>query len=132
MSINKVILIGNVGKDPEVRYVSDENQVAKLSLATSESYKNKSGEKVTDTEWHTIIVWRGLAKVVEKWVKKGDQVCIEGKITYKKWQDKEGNDRYSTEIVASNMTMLGGKKESQLDSNMNQKNTENIDDDFPF
>ena len=137
MSVNRVILIGNVGNDPEIKYVNDDNPVARISLTTSESYKKKSGEKTTETQWHTVLLWRGLAKVVEKWVKKGDKLYIEGKVTYKKWQDKEGNNRISTEIIASNMTMLGGKKETtpenKPESKQSQENTTNQgEDDLPF
>jgi single-strand DNA-binding protein len=108
--VNKVFLIGNVGKDPEVRYVENNIPVAKFSLATSESYKNKSGEKVTTTEWHNIVVWRGLAEVAEKYVKKGTPLFIEGKIRSRSWDDKDGNKHYMTEIVADSMKLLGRKE----------------------
>ena len=107
MSVNKVILVGNVGKDPEVRHLESGNQVANFSIATTEKYKNKSGEMVSNTEWHNIVVWRGLAKVVEDYVKKGAQLYIEGKITTRSWDDRDGNKRYTTEIVADNLQMLG-------------------------
>jgi len=106
--INKVILLGNVGNDPEVRYVSEGLPVARFSLATSESYTNKAGEKVTNTEWHSIVLWRGLATVVEKYIKKGAQVYIEGKITYRTYE-KDGQTKYFTEIVADEMKMIGRK-----------------------
>lgn len=112
-SVNKVILIGRVGKDPETRHMEGGTQVTSLTLATSESYKDKSGAKQEKTEWHNIVLWRGLSEVADKYVKKGDQLFIEGKLTTRKWEDKEGNTRYTTEIVASGMTMLGGKKEGQ-------------------
>ena len=105
--VNKVILVGNLGKDPEVRYLDSGVAVANFSLATTENYKNKQGEKVSQTEWHNIVLWRGLAEVAEKWLKKGSSVYIEGKIRTNKWEDKEGNTRYNTEILADNMTMLG-------------------------
>lgn len=111
MSVNKVILVGNVGKDPEVKYLEGGVGVAKFTLATSEKYKNKSGEMVTTTEWHNIVVWRGLAKVVEDYVKKGTQLYIEGKITTRSWDDKEGNKRYMTEIVADSLQLLGKKSD---------------------
>ncbi len=113
MSVNKVILIGNVGKDPEVRYLEGGTAVANFPLATSESYKNKSGEKVTSTEWHNIVIWRGLAEVVEKYVKKGSQLYIEGRIRTRSWEDKEGNKRYTTEIYGDNMQMLGRRGENE-------------------
>ncbi len=107
--VNKVILVGNLGKDPEVRYLDNGVAVANFSLATTENYKNKAGERVSQTEWHNIVLWRGLAEVAEKYLKKGASVYIEGKIKTRKWEDKEGNTRYNTEILADNMTMLGGK-----------------------
>ncbi len=111
--VNKVILVGNLGKDPEVRYLDNGVAVANFSLATTENYKNKEGERVSQTEWHNIVLWRGLAEVAEKWLKKGSSVYVEGKIRTRKWEDKEGNTRYSTEILGDNMTMLGGKPRSE-------------------
>ena len=111
--VNKVILVGNLGKDPEVRYLDNGVAVANFSLATTENYKNKEGERVSQTEWHNIVIWRGLAEVAEKWLKKGSSVYVEGKIRTRKWEDKEGNTRYSTEILGDNMTMLGGKPTSE-------------------
>jgi single-strand DNA-binding protein len=112
MSVNKVILVGNVGKDPEVRYLEKGVAVAKFPLATSETYKGKDGEKVTATEWHNVVLWRGLAETVEKYVKKGSQLYIEGKIRTRSYDDKDGNKRYVTEIVADLMQMLGKKSDS--------------------
>lgn len=111
--VNKVILIGNLGKDPEVRYLDNGVAVANFSLATTENYKNKEGKRVSQTEWHNIVLWRGLAEVAEKWLKKGSSVYVEGKIRTRKWEDKDGNTRYSTEILGDNMTMLGGKPSSE-------------------
>lgn len=111
MSVNKVILIGNVGNDPEVNYVKEDVPVAKFSLATSESYTNRQGEKVENTEWHNIVIWRGLAKVVEKYVKKGTKLYIEGKLTTRKYE-KDGQTKYFTEIVAKEMRMLDRAKDS--------------------
>lgn len=107
-SVNKVILIGNLGKDPEVRHLEGGIAVARFPIATSESFKDKSGQKQERTEWHNIVVWRGLAEVAEKYLKKGNSVYIEGRLRTNNYQDKEGIQRYSTEIVADNMTMLGG------------------------
>ena len=109
--VNKVILVGNLGKDPEVRYLEGGVAVAKFPLATSESYKGKDGNRVDQTEWHNVVLWRGLAEVAEKYLHKGSSVYIEGKIRTRSWDDKEGNKRYSTEIVADQMTMLGKKSE---------------------
>jgi len=114
-SVNKVILIGNLGKDPEVRHLEGGVAVARFPLATSETFKDKSGQRQEKTEWHNIVLWRGLAEVAEKYLRKGQSVFIEGKIRTSQYQDKEGNQRYSTEIVADNMTMLtrgeGGQAE---------------------
>jgi single-strand DNA-binding protein len=107
--VNKVILVGNLGKDPEVRHLESGVPVASFSIATSESYNDKnSGEKKTVTEWHNVVLWRGLATVAEKYLHKGDQVYIEGKLRTRQWE-KDGVTRYSTEIVGENMNMLGGR-----------------------
>ena len=124
--INKVILIGNLGKDPEVRYLDSGVAVANLSLATSENYKNKDGEKVTQTEWHDVVLWRGLAEVAEKYLKKGSSIYVEGKLRTNKWVDKDENTRYKTEILADKLTMLG-KSNSQESSIENSS-----EDDLPF
>ena len=107
-SINRVILIGNLGKDPEIRHTEGGVTIARFPIATSETYKDKTGNKVERTEWHNIVAWRGLAEVAEKYLKKGQSVYIEGRIRSNNYQDKEGVQRYSIEIVADNMTMLGG------------------------
>lgn len=109
MSVNKVILVGNVGKDPEIRYLEGGTAVCSFPLATSESYRNRDGEKVTNTEWHNIVLWRGLAEIAERYVKKGAQLYIEGRIRTRSWDDKEGNKRYTTEVIADTMQMLGRK-----------------------
>lgn len=108
--INKVILVGNLGRDPEVRHFEGNSSVASFSVATSESYLDKATqERKTQTEWHNVVMWNGLATVAEKYLKKGSQVYIEGKLTTRKWQDKDGNDRYTTEVVARTMKMLGSR-----------------------
>jgi single-strand DNA-binding protein len=107
MSVNKVILVGHVGQDPEVRYLDNGIPVCTIRMATSEVYKNKSGERVTTTEWHNVVLWRGLAEVAEKYVKKGSQIYIEGKLRTRSWDDKDKNKRYTTEIVADVMQLLG-------------------------
>ena len=112
-SVNKVILIGNLGKEPEVRHLENGAAVANFSIATSENYKDrKTGEKVSQTEWHNIVAWRGLAEIAEKYLKKGAKVYIEGKLKTRTWQDKEGNNRYSTEVITDSLTMLGSTGES--------------------
>ena len=110
-SINRVILVGNLGKDPEIRHLEGGVAVARFSLATSESFKDKTGNKQERTEWHNIVAWRGLAEIAEKYIKKGQSVYIEGKIRTNNYQDKEGIQRSSIEIVADNITMLGGRSE---------------------
>lgn len=107
--VNKVILVGNLGKDPEIWTFEDGTKKASFSLATTESYKDKMGNKVDQTEWHNIVLWRGLAGVAEQYLKKGSSVYIEGKIRSRSYQDKDGNTKYITEIFADNMTMLGGR-----------------------
>jgi len=128
--INKVILVGNVGRDPEVRYLDSGVAVAKFPLATSETYTNKSGDRVTNTEWHNIVIWRKLAEVVEKYVQKGQQLYLEGKISNRSYDDKEGNKRYISEIVVDNMQMLGKKsdrdKDSATDNNVNSPGHDNV------
>ncbi len=110
--VNKVILIGNLGKDPEVRHLENGTPVTSFSIATSESYKDKnSGEKVEKTEWHNVVLWRGLAEVAEKYLHKGDKVYIEGKLQTRSWE-KDGVTRYTTEIVGREMTMLSKKGQS--------------------
>jgi single-strand DNA-binding protein len=111
--INKVILVGNLGKDPEVRYLEGGTAVANFPIATSETFKDRtSGERKTNTEWHNIVVWRGLAEIAEKYLKKGSQIYLEGKLRTRQWQDKDGNNRYTTEIIADNLQMLGRKEDS--------------------
>lgn len=108
--INKVILIGNLGRDPEMRYTPNSIAVCSFSVATSETYKDKnSGERITQTEWHNIVLWRGLAETSEKYLRKGSKVYIEGKLKTRKWDDNQGITRYSTEIVADVMQMLDKK-----------------------
>ncbi|MBP9714081.1 MAG: single-stranded DNA-binding protein [Sterolibacterium sp.] len=111
-SVNKVILVGNLGKDPETRYMPNGDAVTNITLATTESWKDKaSGEKKEATEWHRVVFFRKLAEIAGQYLKKGSQVYIEGALKTRKWQDKDGQDRYTTEIVADEMKMLGGKSE---------------------
>ena len=143
--INKVFLIGNLGRDPEVRYLEGNVAVAKFSVATNESYKDKKGDWQTVTEWHDVVAWRALAERAEKQLKKGSQVFIEGKLTHRKYQDKEGIDRYVTEVVANNFRILdrrdsrpGGEEEfHQYESTNDSGSTtgmgeQHADDDLPF
>ena len=110
--VNKVILVGNLGKDPEVRHLEGGAAVANFSIATSESYKDKSGQRIEQTEWHNIVVWRGLAEVAEKYLKKGMTIYIEGKLRTRSWDDKDGHKRYTTEIVGDTFTILSKKENS--------------------
>jgi len=110
--INKVILIGRLGADPEIRYTPSGAEVATFRIATSESWTNKSGEKEERTEWHRIVAWRGLAKICGEYLNKGKLVYIEGKLRNRSWEDKEGNKRTTTEIEATEMKMLGGPGEA--------------------
>jgi single-strand DNA-binding protein len=145
--VNKVILIGNLGRDPEVRYLEGNIAVARFSVATNESYKDKKGEWQTQTEWHDIVCWRNLAERAEKQLKKGSQIYLEGKLTHRKYQDKEGNDRYVTEVVANTIRILdrresrpGGQDEVERpvesihDSNVTTSagGEQQADDDLPF
>lgn len=106
--VNKVILIGNLGSDPEVRYLDGGSVITRFNIATTETYTNKSGEKIEQTEWHRIELWNALAKVAEKYLRKGNQVYVEGKIRTENWTDKEGQARTGISILANSMTMLGG------------------------
>jgi len=111
-SVNKVILIGNLGKDPEIKYTPTGTQVAKFSIATNENYKDKSGQWQERTEWHNIVAWQRLAEIVGQYVKKGSKVYIEGRLQTSSWDDKEtGQKKYKTEIVANDLVLLGGRGE---------------------
>ncbi len=108
--INKVILVGHLGRDPEVRYAPSGQAIANVTIATSEQWKDKNtGEKQERTEWHRVVFFSRLAEIVGEYLKKGAQVYVEGRLQTRKWQDKDGNDRYTTEIVANDMQMLGGR-----------------------
>ncbi len=151
MSVNKVILIGRLGKDPETRYMPNGEAVTNVTLATSENWKDKSGVKQEKTEWHNLVFYRRLAEIAGEYLKKGSQVYVEGKLQTRKWQDKEGRDRYTTEIIADQMQMLGGKStgggyeavddapaaaqraaKPAPESSSQGRNFDNFDDDIPF
>lgn len=120
--INKVILVGHLGKDPEVRYLDGGVTVASFPLATSETY-NKDGKKIEQTEWHNIVMWRGLADTAAKYLKKGKLVYLEGKLRTRSFEDREGHKKYSTEIVAENFTMLGRKTDFESEESDQSKPT---------
>jgi single-strand DNA-binding protein len=115
-SVNKVILIGYLGADPEVKQLEGDNAVANVNLATSESYKDRNGNKVDQTEWHSLEFWGNQAKIAGQYLKKGAQIYVEGKIKTETWEDKEGNKRYRTKIRVNSMTMLGSKDSGQSDN----------------
>lgn len=144
--INKVILVGHLGKDPEVRHLDGNVTVASFPLATSETY-NKDGKRIEQTEWHNIVMWRGLADVASKYLQKGKLVYIEGKLRTRSFEDKEGHKKYTTEVVAENFTMLGRKSDFENGTPGNTQNTATdkaepsgtedfslnpVDDDLPF
>lgn len=144
-SVNKVILIGNLGKDPEVRHLENGASVANFSLATSESYKDRtSGERKTITDWHNIVLWRGLAEIAEKYLKKGSKVYIEGKLRTRSYEDQNGQTRYVTEVVGDELTMLDRAPENTGNPNIPQNESpekmdapskdmgSSDDDDLPF
>jgi single-strand DNA-binding protein len=108
-SVNKVILVGNLGKDPEVRYMPSGEAITNITVATTDTWKDKNGEKQERTEWHRIAFFGKLAEIAGEYLKKGSQVYLEGRLQTRKWQDKDGNDRYTTEIVADRMQMLGSR-----------------------
>ncbi len=143
--INKVILVGNLGNDPDIRYTAGGAAVANISLATTDSWRDKeSGEQQDRTEWHRIVFFGRLAEVVGEYLKKGSQVYVEGRLQTRKWQDKSGNDRYTTEIVANEMQMLGGRGGGSMPANdqssapMSESapaaasDNDFVDDDIPF
>ena len=121
--INKVILVGNLGKDPEVRAVGTDRKVASFSLATTESYKNKSGERVDQTEWHNVVFWGPIADVIERYLRKGSQIYVEGKIRTRSYDDKDGVKKYITEIIGDTMTMLGTKGSSDASGSSNSSSS---------
>lgn len=132
--VNKVILVGNLGKDPEVRHLEGGAAVANFTLATTEIYKDKTGARQEQTEWHNIVVWRGLAEIAEKFLKKGMTIYIEGKLRSRSWDDKEGNKRYTTEIVGDTFTILSKKEGANPSGNASDglNNGPKTGDDLPF
>ena len=133
--VNKVILVGNLGKDPEVRYLDNGIAVANFTLATTENYKNKEGERVSQTEWHNVVLWSPLAEIAENYLKKGSQVYIEGKISNRSYEDKDGVKKYISEVVGRDIRLLGRAPES---SNLNKEPSSStsqetpVEDDLPF
>lgn len=157
MSVNKVILIGRLGKDPETRYMPNGDAVTNATLATSESWKDKSGVKQEKSEWHNLTFYRKLAEIAGEYLKKGSMIYVEGKLQTRKWTDKEGKDRYTTDIIVNDMTMLGSKRDAgdnnsqedrqqaaetrqqkpqttrkPVDQSGGARSFDNFDDDIPF
>ena len=141
--VNKVILVGNLGQKPEMRYTATQTAVANLSIATTESWKDKeSGENRDKTEWHRVVFFGSLAEIAEKYLDKGSSVYVEGKIQTRKWQDKDGNDRYTTEVLGNQLTMLGSRSSSDSSNQTDNSNSTPFpdddsgeglsDDDIPF
>lgn len=136
-----MILIGNLGKDPETRTLENGVKVSSLRLATTERFTSRNGEKTEHTEWHNVVAWRGLAEVAEKYLRKGNSIYVEGKIRNREWDDRDGNKRYTFEIVADNMIMLGGRRD-QADEPVSppdmEQQSQDVDmiqdpqDDLPF
>jgi single-strand DNA-binding protein len=149
-SVNKVILVGNLGKDPEVRYMPNGEAVCNFSIATTDTWKDKAGAKQERTEWHSIVMYRKLAEIAGEYLKKGSAVYVEGRLQTRKWQTKEGQDRYTTEIISDQMQMLGGKPNAGIDDSNNDydqtppadapakpaapggNNFDDFEDDIPF
>ncbi len=130
--VNKVILIGRTTKEVETRHLDNGRAVCKFSIATNESYKNKQGERVDTAEFHNIVLWSPLAEIAEKYLKKGSQVYIEGKLTTRSWDDQQGNKRHTTEVVGREMTLLGSKGDGQQETAQDQAIPEDDSDDLPF
>lgn len=145
-SVNKVILVGNLGRDPEVRYMPSGDAIANISVATTDNWKDKNGEKQERTEWHRVAFFGKLAEIVGEYLKKGSQVYVEGRLQTRKWTDKEGHDKYTTEIVADRMQMLGSRGGGGASSSQSEESApprqsgpppassefNDLDDDIPF
>ena len=132
-SVNKAIIVGNLGKDPEVKFLTNGDAVCSFSIATTDSWKDKAGQKQEKTEWHNIVMYRKLAEIAGEYLKKGSPVYVEGALQTRKWTNKEGQDKYTTEIVASSMQMLGGKTLQQEQNNTRSGPAiEGADEDVPF
>ncbi|MBW8686287.1 MULTISPECIES: single-stranded DNA-binding protein [Chitinophaga] len=131
--VNKVILIGNLGRDPDVQFLEGNIAVAKFSLATTETFKDRAGKLISQTEWHTVVLWRGLAELAQKYLHKGSLVYIEGRLRTRSWEDKEGNKKFATEVVGDNLVMLDKRMDlNNAEHAIHHSNTgSNTGDNFP-
>jgi len=128
--VNRVTLVGNLGKDPDMQFLEGNIAVAKFSLATTESYKDRTGRLISQTEWHTIILWRGLAELAQKYLRRGSPVFIEGRLKTRSWEDKEGNKKFATEIIGENLIMLDKRTEGNTDE-QDEQDLRAEDDELP-
>ena len=124
--VNRVMLIGNLGKDPDVQYLEGNIGVAKFSLATTETFKDRAGKLISQTEWHTVVLWRGLAELANKYLHKGSLVYIEGRLRTRSWEDKEGNKKFATEVVGDNLIMLDKRSDAAHSSSHPQEGTDGL------
>jgi single-strand DNA-binding protein len=124
--VNRVMLIGNLGKDPDVQYLEGNIAVAKFSLATTETFKDRAGKLISQTEWHTVVLWRGLAELAQKYLHKGSLVYIEGRLRTRSWEDKEGNKKFATEVVGDNLIMLDKRSDSSGHSSLTHDGIEGM------
>ena len=144
-SVNKVILVGNLGRDPEVRYMPDGGAITNVSIATTDTWKDKDGSKQEKTEWHRVVFFSRLAEIAGEYLKKGSQIYIEGRLQTRKWQDKDGQEKYTTEVIAEKMQMLGGRSggaemgernsmpsSSSPSNNRSAGRMDDFEDDIPF
>jgi single-strand DNA-binding protein len=130
-SVNKAIILGNLGRDPEIRTTSNGAKVVTFSVATNRRWKGKSGEMQDETQWHRIVAWDRLAEIVEQYLKKGDRIYVEGRLQYREWEDQNGQKRYTTEIVARELVMLGGRGEGAFETQKAPSYGGEDYDDFP-
>lgn len=129
--VNRVMLIGNLGRDPDVQYLEGNIAVAKFPLATTETFKDRAGKLISQTEWHTVVLWRGLAELAQKYLHKGSLVYIEGRLRTRSWEDKEGNKKFATEVVGDNLIMLDKRSDHSSHGPTHSENAEGFNADVP-
>jgi len=130
--VNRVMLIGNLGKDPDLQFLEGNIAVAKFSLATTETFKDKNGKLISQTEWHTVVLWRGLAELAQKYLHKGSLVYIEGRLKTRSWEDKEHNKKFATEVIGDNLIMLDKRSDSPHAGSHPDETMHNLDTDVPL